>query len=462
MLTGTFLGRWWRPDAPEDWVGGVLTTGFDLVSLDLIGTLHNVAAILTGEPIPVVFGQTSDGREVTLADSAIMEEQIGGGGPTMRLSPAVVLVGGHIEAPTESKWQISSVELEHMTAWASPEGFHRTIELSPERHLLRATLSYDVPATEEHVIRGGTLAVDPSQEIAGDLLHGARIAVTAKAEFSLAEPQTIHSISQSFIRPLVHLVTFATQMPASLLTFRVATDDSPRSWVEVISRRRRPSGGDERRLSRHEALFLLPDLLSLDTAALAHWYEGEAKLGRTLDLLTAVLLSNLLEHRFVNTAYAAEAFHEAQFDRRAMPAAIWQKIVEAAESAAPEPHRAAVRPRLAMLNKPSFRDRIQDLIGRGGDALTGLIPDSEGVPERASQLRNRLVHPHTGSRDDDAIFDATDELLLVLEFHLLLVAGFSNDQAAERLRAASRSYNGLWLRRSRGGREENPSVRDLV
>jgi hypothetical protein len=113
------------------------------------------------------------------------------------------------------------------------------------------------------------------------------------------------------------------------------------------------------------------------------------------------------------------------------------------------------------LKKTSFQDRISELIVSGGDPLRGLLPDPDGVSKRASRIRNPLAHGSAAKASSRQIFDATDELLLILEFHFLVDAGFPLDQAAERLRLGSRSHSGLWLRlREDEAAEDGGATRD--
>jgi hypothetical protein len=83
----------------------------------------------------------------------------------------------------------------------------------------------------------------------------------------------------------------------------------------------------------------------------------------------------------------------------------------------------------------------------GGAPLQALLPDPSGTAARASAIRNPLAHGSAGRHSDRELFDVTDELLVIVEFHSLVEAGFSTDRAAEQLRNASRSVSGLWLRR---------------
>jgi ApeA N-terminal domain 1 len=149
-------------------------------------------------------------------------------------------------------------------------------------------------------------------------------------------------------------------------------------------------------------------------------------------------------------ATAAESYHEARFDGRVVSNEAWAAIVDAATGAATSADLAdQIRNRMAALNQPSLRDRIQDLVDRGGDPLRGLLPDPDGTAGRASRLRNKLSHGSSTNTRNREIFDTTDELLLVLEFHFLREAGFTDADAAARLKAASRSFSGLWLRHGR-------------
>jgi hypothetical protein len=146
-------------------------------------------------------------------------------------------------------------------------------------------------------------------------------------------------------------------------------------------------------------------------------------------------------------ATPAESYHETRFNGRSIPDDIWDMIVAAAMTATPDALLAQVRSRMAGMKKPSFPDRINGLVERGGEPLRSLLPDPEGVARRAVAIRNPLAHGTAAKASSREIVDPTDELLLLREFHFLCEAGFSQEQSAARLREASRSFSGLWPRR---------------
>jgi hypothetical protein len=120
---------------------------------------------------------------------------------------------------------------------------------------------------------------------------------------------------------------------------------------------------------------------------------------------------------------------------------------------------------MSSMNVPSLRDRIQDLIERGGDPLRCLLPEPDTMARRASKIRNDLAHEGSTDASDQAVYDATEELLLVLDFHLLGEAGFQAEEIAHRMRQASRNYSGLWMRRQHpatsAAREDDTSGADV-
>lgn len=452
MLTGTFPGRWWLPHDAAGGVAGLLSTGYDELSLELIGSLGALTDFGRVDAYPVVHGRTTAGTAVTLVNARVTNQQFSSAAvdiPSMGLSAGSALVGEHVEAPLEPAWLRASVQLERMTAWCAPAGFGRSIVLTDESHLSEASFHYRVPPSVEAHLPGTKITIGPTQRISGDLLHEARIAIDVTAQFELEKPAAIDDIGRRLINPLIHLLVLATQQPASVVELRVTGDrTAPARWVEVVARRRPPAADERKRLYPSDALFLLPDLLEADADAMARWYSLCTRLEPALDLVSAIRASGLLQHRFLNAAFAAESLHQTLYDRQGMPQETWRRITAAAVRAAPAELAQTVANRMATLNRPSLRDRVQDLVARGGDALSGLLLDAEGLAKRASDLRNRLSHGETRGETGESIFDTTDELLLVLDFHLLTLVGFTPSQASERLRVASRSFSGLWLRRA--------------
>lgn len=453
MLTGAFPGRWWRPGDRSHAVAGVLSLAYDGLALDLIGSFGRLEEIGKVSAFPVLHGTSTDGHDFTLVNALVANETLSMRAldmPATRLLPGSVLVGAHLDDPVQTEWRVASVELERITAFAAPAGFEQAIEVTEDNRLRTFGIRYTVPDSAEAAIPGAVLRIGPSQRTVGDLVHEAAIKVSVEALFELRVPAQFEELTHRFVSPLLNLVILATQKATALTTVRVAIDPKrPREWVEVVQRRNAPAGGRLKRLLPMDALFLLPDLLDAAPDALAHWFGLWPALERPLELVSAVHATPglFLDHRFINVATAAESYHEQRIGGRAMPDDAWDAIVSAAVTAAPRSLADQVRSRMAGMKSPSFRDRINGLLERGGSDLRELLPDPERVAARAAAIRNPLAHGNAARASHREIFDATDELLLILEFHFLCDAGFTREQSAARLRAASESYSGLWLRR---------------
>jgi hypothetical protein len=452
---------WWRPNARDARVAGVLSAGYDNLSLELIGSFEGIEGLASLAAYPVLHGTTTSGKHLTLINSSVGTRSFSFGSldiPSTLLLPAAVLVGGHLDDPLTSVWDASSIELERLTAWAEPHGLAQSLQLTEERRLASASFGYEVPPSVERHIPGAAVTIGPTQRLSTDLVHEARITVSVTARFTFEKPATIDDIQQRYLKPLLDLVIFATQKPTSILAFRVSCR-SPRAEVEVVQRRDPPTGDERKRLSPADALFLLPDPIDVSPDALDVWYRAAGELERPFDLVFAVRSrpTLFLEHRLLNVVQAAERYHEVRLGGAAMTEEVWERVVAAATDAAGSPELARqLRDRMATVKKPSLRTRIEDLLTQGGDPLRGLLVDPGTLARRASRLRNDLSHGNVTDDRHREVFDTSEELLLVLEFCFLRELGLAPTDAAVRLRRASRSYSGLWLRRredSAGGNE---------
>jgi len=449
---------WWRPNARDARVCGVLSAGYDDLSLELIGSFEATERLASLAAYPVLHGTTTSGKHLTLINSSMRKMSFGMGAidiPSTLLSPAAVLVGAHLDDPLTAVWDASSIELERLTAWAEPHGLAQSLQLTEESRLAAASFRYEVPPSVERHVPGAAVTIGPTQHLSTDLVHEARITVSVTARFTLDEFATIDDIQQRYLKPLLDLVIFATQKPTSILSFRVSIG-SPRAEIEVVQRRDPPAEDERKRLSPADALFLLPDLLEGSPDALDVWYRAAGELERPFDLVSAVRSrpTLFLEHRLLNVVQAAERYHEVRVDGAAMTEEEWERVVAAAMDAAGSPELARqLRDRMATVKRPSLRTRIEDLLTQGGDPLRGLLVDPATLASRASRLRNDLSHGNVTDDRHREVFDTSEELLLVLEFHFLRELGFAAEDAAARLRRASSSYSGLWLRR-----REDPAV----
>lgn len=464
MLTGSFPGMWWLPGDEGAQRCGVLSLAYDNLSLDLVGSFGQLQEMGKIHAYPVVHGTSTDGKFFTLVNALVGNEALNTRAIDIRatqLRPGSVLVGRHLEDPVGATWAVAAIELERMTAWASPVGFEREFELTEDRHAKAFTFRYTVPEPVEASIPGAELLIGPGQQTIGDLLHEAGLRVAVESLFIFDTPAPIDEISQRYLNPLHNLVILATQKPTALVSMRVAwTDAKPREWVEVVQRRNAPDVTPPKRLFPTDALFLLPDLLEADPAGLRRWFEAAAVLLRPFELVAAVRSTPrlFLDHRFINVATAAESYHLERVGGRAISDEIWEEVVRSATDAASDELAGTIRNRMATLKNPSFRDRIESLLDRGGEPLRSLLPDATGLAKRAGDIRNPLAHGSRSVKSWREIFDTTDELLLVLEFHFLREAGFSAEEAAVRLREASRSYSGLWLRKREDEAHRTPGA----
>src|SRR5450759_2266867 len=278
MLTGSFPGVWWQPENPDKRIAGVLSLDYEGLGVDLIGSFGRLEDMGRVTSYPVLHGTPTGGLFVTLMNAVITNESLimsALGLRSTRLQPGAALIGGLIDDPHGGAWPNCSVELERMTAWASPPGFEHSLESRDGSHLKGASFRYDVPPSVELRIPGATLSIGPSQTISGDLIHEAKMAVTVDANFRLDRPATIEEIYQRFLKPLLNLVVLATQKPTSIITISLAAgDEAPRKWVEVVSRRPSPASEQRKRLLPMDALFLLPDLLEASADGVGLWYAA--------------------------------------------------------------------------------------------------------------------------------------------------------------------------------------------
>jgi hypothetical protein len=230
MLTGSFAGRWCLPDREADPRFGLLVVSDDELKLDLVGSFVELPNFGRLNTHPVVFGQTTDGKRWTLINAMVVNETLNTAAldvPATTLRPGGVICGAHLADPVGARWSIASFELDRLTAWTSPTGFSRSIELTPERHARSIAYRYDVPEDVVVDLPGGTLRIGPSQQTTGDLLHDAGLRVTVEAHVTLEEPATIDEISRRWLKPLLNLVTLATQKPTGLVRLRVGSDPAP-------------------------------------------------------------------------------------------------------------------------------------------------------------------------------------------------------------------------------------------
>jgi hypothetical protein len=256
---------WWRPDVADERVAGVLSVAYDELSLDLIGSFERVEMMGRVRGYPVLFGISTGGFSFTLIDVVVGNEGLSFADidvrPT-RLLPSSALVGAHVGNATGARWAVASIELERMTAWASPAGLERSLEITEERSLKAADFRYEVPAPVEASIRGASLLIGAGQQMTGDLLHEAGLTVAVEALFTFDDAHTIDEISQRL-----------ETSPAALAGWFVAAaalESVPSNWWlpftaarisfwTIVSSMWRPP---PRRITKHASTVRLPPTMS--------------------------------------------------------------------------------------------------------------------------------------------------------------------------------------------------------
>lgn len=126
--TTVFKGKWWLPDKEDDKVSGMLTyLQGETLELELIGNFRDSAQdalslMFQDDRIPVIFGQASDGSNISLFDcGCYIHRTYIADFPIVKYTPRAIAVGIHITDINEKRFFKAIVKIPELSYWLFPE-----------------------------------------------------------------------------------------------------------------------------------------------------------------------------------------------------------------------------------------------------------------------------------------------------------------------------------------------------
>lgn len=203
----------------------------------------------------------------------------------------------------------------------------------------------------------------------------------------------------------------------------------------AISKRRKPRRSHHRLLTFEEVG---------GVQALAKWLDVSPVFGRALGSMMSVQRTNRIyaENRFLNVAFAAEAFHRDLHGGQYMSSREFDDILADCLAAVPDQHKRWLEQRLKFANSLSLRARLKDLVARTGDLLTPLLGKTREWVDLVTNVRNHLTHldsTKASFRGGDLYF-LSESVYSVVRICMLLEIGVRKEVLAEKVGAYSLSW----------------------
>jgi hypothetical protein len=201
---------------------------------------------------------------------------------------------------------------------------------------------------------------------------------------------TMQELWGTLVNPMGVLLSLAVDADTPPVSLEVQT--SAGDWLRVVH----PLIAADDAESPRQVL-LSRGQLPLDR--IGTWMSKVDDLSPVPQLVAGVAQSSsdrTLENQLLELATAAEGLHRRLYpQQRSMPRDKADRAAHDASHAVPEDVRRLVRERLAHLEEPSYRDRLNKLIEQAG-GLSSMVGEPEAWVGRVIPARNGFAHRLTG------------------------------------------------------------------
>lgn len=437
-------GSWWIDSRDRSWAG-VFSFTPEKGGLLALDTAHgDFPSPPSARELPLIFGETIDGKPVTLLQS--FQTRTWGhapGGVEVSFDVRYALIGAWFETLEDVGFDRVDFLLTGLDEWAGISGFD--VQWGRDK----TTVSYTAPdPVELATIPGSTLLLNFSggglqvtrPQLAVEMSQATRVSIRSNEEVPLATlAEQIHEVR--------NFLCFALRRRTDLLEVKTVVDVEIRRGQEVAETRPevieilyRTDAATE--LSdppeRRRMLFRLEDCpTEAGSRPLEAWLAREELLGPVYDLYLLSLYAprTHLEFVYLSLTEGLEALHSRKFPHYELPREAHAERVASILAAAPERWRDWLDEKLRTSNKASFRAGLKELVETLPSSLRSQIDDVERFTQRVSWTRNYLTHwtrdlKKKAAKGEDLI-RLMYALRLLLEALLLLEIGFSPDTVDE-------------------------------
>ncbi|WP_415973798.1 HEPN domain-containing protein [Rhodococcus sp. 077-4] len=448
MKEQRFVGKWWVPSNENRQIGGVLTVDVDGHSeLELVDEL-----IDEDDPVAMVYG-AAQGRDITLLDvmskgtSRVFAQNVSA---VERSQPGAVIVGFHLESPTQEVFDHIDVQISNLTTWARDTSIEETttftehedgmtivsdeIKITPPEAVFARLDAHEVDVAMRRVVRrSGTKERAWARSL--DIQEEVTLRISANS------PRSWDGFTPTLLA-FRDLITLAVQSGSVIGARKLLIDIADRPTPYVVDLYVN-GGGEVSDARRHRDLLF--DLRDVDfETVINRWVAIRTQIGLPLDVLLGLdyIKTGYYENRLFNAASAGEGFHTGLYpDSKQLTteqhAAIKARVAEVFEG----DDLTWVKQQVSW-NRLGLKDRYMELAGHADQkAVTALLTDAETWARWLKNARNSIGHVDTDALakavPDSARFLLTDITRAFL--HLVLLQELGLDPELQR-RAVDNLY----------------------
>lgn len=392
-------GYWWLPSAPDNMLSGTLLIREDgPTELTVLGSWTHPMPIGTIAPrVPVVFGVSAKGEQITLSECLVRSSTFNAPGiPTAIICPYIVFRRAHIINHRLAEFYSASVEFGGIIEWLGVTGL--SIVRPHERNGL--TLNYELPRDITIDLNDNLTLVLSfwwSGPLSSQTVLAAQIEQGVRLKVMSAGGAGYHDLYATLNR-LANFFTLAFNYPVSfremIVESREFLIDTPEGAVSeaIVST---PGSYEEptatRALHAHDMLFRYRDVEPEFDTMIRAWYQSYETLEPALNMYFALerRSSVYMEQRFLGLVQALEALHRRT--TASTPSRAHTTRLAEIMKAVPEVHREWLSGRLTYSHEPPLRRRLVELI-KPFREIFGSESQRSRFIDRVVATRNYLTH----------------------------------------------------------------------
>jgi len=210
--------------------------------------------------------------------------------------------------------------------------------------------------------------------------------------------------------------------------------------IEYVTQPIRYTSPEERKVINEHRMFLTFAGAG-GVSTLAGWIDVAPRFHRALMSMMSVQHARhmYMENRFLNVAFAAEAFHRELYDESHMEPAEHAALLKSYLDKTPPEHHEWLDGKLSFANSPPFRKRLIKLARSSRPSISEVIHNLDNWARIVTSVRNDLTHLKSGAeqfRGRDLYF-LSESIYTVVRYCMLLEAGVAPETLGEGLKRYS-------------------------
>ncbi len=414
MQNFEYRGFWWLPKQPEKKESGVIKfDSIEGVTLELLDSKFG------GGSFPILLGQTSCGKKITLYGCYITRSTSNPRGySTATINSDVVLVGEHFQREEDIVFDSLSISYSYLNDWHGVEAFE--IDGMPSFKALSLGCGIrSVPHKLEFKLKEFDICLYYEFEMGGDLIKEICL---KQSPFIRVKPHSkIHfnDYHRRISYPLQNFLSLAVGKAVHPLVLKGKSEEYDEEVFVYYPIRN--SSQVSRQTYLTDMLFSFQDISDDFDKYLDKWLFKYDQLRPVFNLFFGKIYNDemYLQHEFLSLIQALESYHRLRIGGIYLLSCDYELVYDALLSAIPPVQREfkeSLEHRLKYLNEFSLQRRLKEIL-RGCESLIDLvILDSNRFVETVVNTRNFLTHHDKDLNEKAASGWEMARLVQIMEF----------------------------------------------